>query len=154
MKKIIKGVFIPIIISMLFGFLAGRYVYNTYLNNIHNNLSSSRLYLIENGTYENFETMREENIGNNYIYYLDDDKYKTVVGITNNYSSIAKIKSLYNDELAISEYYINKTLLDEKQPEYEQMLSNANDTEKVKEAVDNILNLYRKKDSIRLISVN
>lgn len=154
MKKIVRSIFIPIIISILFGLISGRFVYRTYKDNLYNNLTSSRLYLLENGIYDSVENMREENSTNNYIYYKDNDKYKTVIGITNNYNNIDKIKKLYNDNLSIEEYYIGSNNLDSRQLEYEKILSSTNDLKEVKEAVDNILNLYRSDDNIKLISIN
>lgn len=154
MKKIIKSIMFPIFIAVLFGFIGGRFVYKTYKDNLYDSLSSSRLYLIENGTYDSIDNMREENSTNNYIYYKDNNKYKTVVGITNNYDNIAKIKSLYSDNLAVEEYYIETNSVDTRQLEYEKILSSTNDLKEVKEAVDNILNLYRSDDTIRLIAIN
>ena len=112
MKKIVRSIFIPIIIAILFGLISGRFVYRTYKDNLYNNLTSSRVYLLENGIYDSVENMREENSTNNYIYYKDNDKYKTVIGITNNYNNIDKIKKLYNDNISIEEYYIGSNNLD------------------------------------------
>lgn len=154
MKKIIKSILVPIVIAILFGFISGRFVYKTYKDNLYDNLRSSRLYLVENGTYDSIDNMREENSTNNYIYYKDNNKYKTVVGITNNYDNIAKIKRLYNDNLSVEEYYIETNNVDTRQLEYEKILSSTNDLKEVKEAVDNILNLYRSDDTIKLISIN
>ncbi len=152
-QKIIK-IFTPIIIAIIFGFISGKFIYKTYKDNLYNNLKSSRLYLIEKGTYDSIENMREDNNTNNYIYYKDNNRYKTVIGITNNYDNIEKIKSLYNDTLSVEEYYIPNEKIDNKQFEYEKQISNTNDLKEVKEAVDNILNLYKSDDSFRLIAIN
>ena len=153
MKKVIKGIFVPLAISIIFGFICGKLVYSVYGNDIENKLSSSKLYLIQNGEYLTYDNMREENNGNNYVYYKDDDGYKTVVGITRNEDNIDKIKSLYNDELQVLEYYISTDLLNDKQSEYDLMLSNTSDVYEVKKVVDNILNLYRENDTIKLVLV-
>lgn len=153
MKKIIKGIFVPLIISIVFGFICGKLVYSVYGDDIENKLSSSKLYLVQNGEYLTYDNMREENNGNNYVYYKDEEGYKTVVGITKNEENIAKIKSLYSDELQVQEYYISSDLLNDKQNEYDLMLSNTDDIYEVKEVVDNILNLYREDDTIRLVLV-
>ena len=88
MKRIIKGIIIPIVVAMLFGYVLGKYTFRIYRNNVYNDLRSSKLYLVENGEYDSIESMREENSNNNYIYYKDEDKYKTVIGITRNYDNI------------------------------------------------------------------
>lgn len=153
MKKILKGIFIPVIVSILFGFVCGKFVYKTYRDSIYGKMNSSRLYLIENGNYDSYDNMREENSGNNYIYYKDDNGYKTVVGITRNYDNIDKISSLYSDNLKVLEYYLPQEMMSEKQDEYDNMLLEMDDLHDVREVVDNILNLYREDDSIRLISI-
>ena len=153
MKKIIKGIFVPLVLSVVFGFVCGKLVYSIYGDDIENKLSSSKLYLIENGEYLTYDNMREENNGNNYVYYKDEDGYKTVVGITKNEDNIDKIKSLYSDTVKVEEYYISSELLNDKQNEYDLQLSNSSDIYEVKEVVDNILNLYREDDTIRLLLV-
>ena len=154
MKKMLKGILIPLFISILFGFVCGKFVYKTYKEDIYGDLRSSRLYLIQNGEYSTYDMMREENSGNNYVYYKEDDKYKTVIGITRDYNNVDKIKSLYSDNLLVEEYYVSTELLNSKQDEYDVLLSQANDIHQVKEVVDNILNLYRSDDSIRLVAIN
>ena len=144
---------IPLIISMLFGFVCAKLVYKVYDDEIGNKLSSSKLYLIQNGEYITYDNMREENSGNNYVYYKDEDGYKSIVGITKDVDNINKIKKLYSDSVSVSEYYISNELLNNKQNEYDSLLSDTEDINQVREVVDNILNLYREEDTIRLILV-
>ena len=140
MKKKILSLLIPIISAVICGYVMGKFVYNNYQNDITGDLRSSKIYLVENGTYDSYEKMREENNQNNYVYYVDDEGYKTVVGIT---------RDLYVDE-----YYIPREYMDSKQEEYDRELNDTEDVYEIKEVVDNILNLYRKEDSIKLISIN
>ena len=153
MKKIIRGIFIPLVVSMLFGYVCGKLVYQVYEDKIDDKLSSSRLYLVENGEYLTYDSMREENNGSNYIYYKDDDSYKTVIGITRNEDNIDKIRSLYDTTVRVNEYYISNDYLNDKQDEYDVMLSNTDDMREVREVVDNILNLYRDDKTIKLVLV-
>ena len=153
MKKIIRGIFVPLVVSMLFGFVCGKLVYQVYNDKLETKLTSSRLYLVQNGEYLTYDSMREENSGNNYVYYKDEDGYKTVIGITRDEDNIDKIKSLYSDTVKVEEYYVSNELLNEKQDEYDKMLSDTDDVYEVKEVVDNILNLYREDETIRLVLV-
>ena len=153
MKKIIRSVFLPLVISMLFGFICGKMVYRIYDDKLETRLTSSRLYLVQNGEYLTYDSMREENSGNNYVYYKDEDGYKTVIGITKDEKNIDKIKSLYSDSVKVEEYYVSNELLNEKQNEYDKILNKTNDVYEVKEVVDNILNLYREEETIRLVLV-
>lgn len=144
----------PFIGAMIFGMLCGRLVYSTYKDNIYGDLKTSRLYLVQKGRYDDYNEMRTDNNGNNYVYYQDDEGYKTVVGITKNYDNVSKIKSLYGDDLSVSIYYLPTESLDSRQDEYDNMLYNVEDIQEVREVVDNILNLYQSDDSIRLVSLN
>ena len=153
MKKILKGIFVPVFMAILVGFVGGRFVYRTYRDNLYDRFSSSRLYLIEKGEYDSIDLMREENSGNNYVYYKDKDKYKTVVGITKKFDNVDKIKKLYSDNLSVMEYYVANDIIDSKQQEYDDELAQASDIQEVREVVDNILNLYRSDDNIRLIQM-
>ena len=154
MKKIIKGLFIPLVVSTSFGFVCAKLVYSVYKDDIDSKLSSSKIYLLQNGEYTTYDNMREENSGNNYVYYVDNDIYKSVVGITRDYNNIEKIKSLYSEDLFVSEYYLSNEMIDDKQIEYDLMLSNSEDMREVREVIDNILNLYREEDIVRLVLVN
>lgn len=149
-----RGICVPLVVSMVFGFISAKLVYRVYGDEVQNKLSSSKLYLIQNGKYLTYDSMREENSGNNYVYYKDEDGYKTIIGITRNENNIDKIKSLYSDNVSVEEYYVSNELLNEKQNEYDMILASANDIYEVKEVVDNILNLYRENDSISLVLVN
>lgn len=141
----------PLVVSVIFGFICGKLVYSVYGEDVENKLSSSKLYLVENGKYLTYDNMREENNGNNYVYYKDDEGYKTVVGITRNEDNIDKIKSLYSETVRVEEYYIASDKLTDKQEEYDIQLSNTSDVYEVREVVDNILNLYREEDTIKLV---
>ena len=154
MRKKVLGIIIPVIISIIFGYVCGKFVYKTYRDNLYDNLKSKRLYLVQKGKYDSYDEMREDNNGNNYVYYQDEEGYKTVVGITMYYDNVDKIKKLYSDKLEVSEYYVSNDFFNNKQDEYDDELMNTNDIYEVKEVVDNILNLYRSDDSIKLISIN
>ena len=154
MKTIIKGLLVPLVISILFGFLCGKIVYSVYKDDIASSLTSSKLYVLQKGVYDTYDSMREDNGGNNYVYYMDDEGYKTVVGITSNENNIDKIKGLYDEDVKVLEYYIANELFNDKQNEYDVMLNNTDNIYEVKEVVDNILNLYREDNTIKLVLAN
>ena len=85
---------------------------------------------------------------------MDEEGYKTVVGITKDENNLEKIKSLYDNSLYVEEYYVSTELLNDKQKEYDILLNNTNNIYEVKEVVDNILSLYKEDDMIRLILMN
>ena len=154
MKNIVKNFLIPIILASLIGLILGLNFYKTYKNNLEHDLKSRKLYLIESGEFDSINAMREANLGNNYVYYKLNNKYKTVIAITNIKENIAKIQELYNDELKVTEYYIGSDILDNKQYEYDKLLSKTNNPTEVKEMVDNILKLYQNDNNLRLITLS
>ena len=77
MKKIIKGVFIPVLGAIILGFIFGKYVFKTYKDSLYSELSSSRLY---SGTmreirYHNFSTS-EYSLTISYSFNSIKNKYK------------------------------------------------------------------------------
>jgi len=153
MKKLIKSIFIPLLLSTIIGFVSARFIFKIYEEDINNRFSSSKIYLLQNGEYDSYEQMRQENNGTSYVYYEDeeDKKYKSVIGITKNIENIKKIKELYNNDLKVEEYYVGNDLLNEKLTDYDKQLSVANDELEVISLVNNILNLYKEDETIKLI---
>lgn len=146
----IKSVMGPLFFAMLFGFLLGKFVYYIYSDDIVSELRSSKIYLIQNGEYSSYDDMREGNISNSYVYYKDNDKYKSVVGITKNEDNVDKIKNLYNDELVVSEYYVSTDLINDKQNYYDSELAKADNLKEVTNILSDILDLYKEDEAIRL----
>ncbi len=154
MKNIVKTFIIPIILAILIGLILGFNFYKTYKNNLEYDLRSRKLYFLELGEYDTIDAMREDNLGNNYVYYKLNNKYKTVIAITNTETNIDKIKKLYNTNIKIIEYYVGNDILDNKQYEYDKLLSKTNNPKEVKEMVDNILKLYQNDNNLRLITLS
>ena len=154
MKNIVKTFIIPIILAILIGLILGFNFYKTYKNNLEYDLRSRKLYFLELGEYDTIDAMREDNLGNNYVYYKLNNKYKTVIAITNTETNIDKIKKIYNTNIKITEYYVGNDILDNKQYEYDKLLSKTNNPTEVKEMVDNILKLYQNDNNLRLITLS
>ena len=154
MKKMIKGIFAPLVVSVFVGFVCGKVVYGIYKDDVEGILDSSRLYLLHGDTYLTYDGMRKENISNNYVYYVDDNGYKTVFGITKNIDNAEKINKLYDNDLDILEYYISNDKLNNKQDEYDNLLKDTSNNDKVREIVNNILNMYKEDDTVRLVLID
>ena len=154
MSKILKGVFVPLVISLLCGFVCGKCVYGIYEDDVLGKLNSSRLYLLHGDTYLTYDVMRRENGSNNYVYYVDDDGYKTVFGITKDLDNVEKIKGIYSDELDVLEYYVSNDKLNSKQDEYDNMIKDTVDNDEVRKVVNNILNMYKEDGSVRLVLID
>lgn len=154
MKQILKKAIIPIFLSIICGFLCGRMVYKIYLGNNDLSYDKNLIYLIQSGAYSTYDNMRANTIGNNYVYYQEDELYKTIIGITKNKKNIEKIKKIYNGEVIINEYYSNDQILNNKIIEYDNQLLKEENNEKIKEIVLEVLNLYKGEVDTKLIKIS
>ena len=91
MKKIIKSIIIPILLSILCGYFSAKGVFGIYKENLENKLNSSKIYLLKNGEYNSYDDMRKNNLLNSYVYYEDKNKSTSVVGITKEEDNISAI---------------------------------------------------------------
>lgn len=158
MKKILKRIFTPLILSIIIGSICGKFVYKIYEQEIENKFSSDKVYLLQSGVYNSYNSMKENNMGKNYLYYLDGNMYKSVVAITKNYKNIDKIKNIYKNDLVVKEYYISASKpktqnIISKQDEYDNKLLEENDETKEWDIINNIINLYKNNNEMKLIEV-
>lgn len=154
MKQILKKAIIPIFLSIICGFLCGRMVYKIYLGNNDLSYDKNLIYLIQSGAYSTYDNMRANTIGNNYVYYQEDELYKTIIGITKNKKNIEKIKKIYDGEVIINEYYSNDQILNNKILEYDKQLLKEENNDKIKDIVLEVLNLYKGEVDTKLIKIS
>ena len=146
-KKLFKLV-LPIFLSVIFGGISANLVFSNYDQKITDNINGKKVYLIQSGAYSNYDNMINNTLINKYIYYQDDDGlYKSVIGITENKDNIDKIKSTYTGNVIVNEYYSNDTKLNNKIKEYDDILKSTTDTNKIKDIINKMLELYKDNDS-------
>lgn len=154
LKKFLSKVIVPITISIICGFISGKFIYNLYMENNDSLLKNNTIYLIESADYQTYDTMRENSQTNNYIYYQEKGTYKTVVGITKNQDNIKKISQVYDEDLKVSKYYLNDTNLNEKITNNDNLLSEANSNEEIKSIINETLSLYKENNNVKLTKIN
>lgn len=148
MKKKLKKVLIPIFLSVICGAMCGRIVHGIYNKKLTEELNIKKIYLIQSGAFSTYDNMINQTLLSNYIYYEDDDGlYKSIIGLTQNYNNIEKIKNTYKSNVLISEYYSNDKDLNQKIKEYDQKINKTNDEEKIKQLVAEMLALYKDKNT-------
>ena len=98
--------------------------------------------------------MRASAVNYSYIYYEEDNLYKTIIGITKSKDNINKIKEVYGEEVIVNTYYNDDELLNSKIIEYDRKLNNTNDLEEEKKIIIEMLNLYKKDDKIKLTKIS
>lgn len=148
MKKKLKKVLIPIFLSVICGAICGKLVYGIYDKKIEADVNGEKIYLIQAGAYSTYDNMVNNTSLNNYVYYEDDDGlFKSIIGLTENYDNIEKIKSTYKDAVIISEYYSKDQELNKKIKEYDKQIQDSGSTEEVKKIVLEMLTLYKDQES-------
>ena len=154
MKEILKKAMIPIFLSIIIGGICGRIVYKIYLGNTDLLYEGNLIYLIQSGSYSSYDNMRTNTIGYDYIYYEEDNVYKTVIGVTKKVSNIEKIKDIYGNNIIINEYYIDDSILNNKIIEYDKKLSNEKNNDKIKEIIGDMLYMYKDKNDVKLTKIS
>lgn len=154
MKIILKKVIFPVFLSVLCGAVCGKIIYNIYLNNSDLVLENNVIYLIQAGAYSTYDNMRANTLGYDYVYYEEDNLFKTIIGITKNKENIEKIKVIYGKEIIVNEYYTENKKLNNKINEYDELLLKEKDNDKIKEIIVSMLNLYKNNDDNKLIKVS
>ncbi len=154
MKEILKKALIPICMSIVCGAICGKVVYEIYLGKNTLAYAGNLVYLLEAGTYDSYDNMRANTISYNYVYYEEDNLYKTIIGITKDKDNIEKIKSSYDGKVEIGEYYTEDEELNKTLNAYDEKLKTITDKEEIKKVVVDMLNLYKGENSKKLIKIS
>lgn len=141
-KKLLKVVF-PLFLSLVFGVICGRLVYGIYDKKLEADVNGEKIYLIQSGAYSTYDKMVDYTLLSNYVYYEDDGLYKSIIGITENYDNIEKIKNTYNSNVIVKEYYSKDKKLNDKIKEYDILIKNTNDNTEIKKIISEVLALYK-----------
>ncbi len=149
-----KKVMIPIFLSVICGSICGSVVYNIYASKANYELSNSKVYLVQAGAYSSIDNMKANTMATNYVYYEDDGMYKAIIGITKDYDNLEKIKSIYNGETIVSEYYLNDKKISDELGELDKKLKEESDNDKAKAIIDDMLNIYKENDNVKLVKAN
>jgi hypothetical protein len=139
---------IPIIISILIGYVFGKVIFNSYNNNINKVFNNGeKVYFLQQGVYSSVQTM-ETNTTKlaNYIYQKEGNYYKTYVAITKDINNVNKLKETFKklgNDIYVKEMTINNgdflNLLDQ----YDQLLYTSNDNINILAITKQILTKYK-----------
>ena len=140
--------------SVICGGICGKLVYEIYDADIKQEINGKKIYLVQAGAYSSYDNMVDNTLVNNNVYYEDNDGlYKAVVGLTENYDNIEKIKTAYGKNVIISEYYSKDEKLNKKITEYDEKLKNTTNNTEIKNTVLEMLTLYKDKDNQTLVKI-
>lgn len=152
--KTIKKIFMPIFLSIICGFICGRIMFNIYEDKTTSLLNSNIIYLLEDSSYNDYDSMKMEVINSKYIYYEDEGKFIPVVAFTRNKDNIEKIKKVYNKDLLVGKYLINDDSIISKIDEYDKKMSAAENNEEIKNIITEMINLYSGSDTKKVAKIS
>lgn len=154
MKEKLKKIVMPIFLSVLCGVLCGRLVFSIYEDKGSDILSSNIIYLLEDASYEDYDTMKASTISGSYIYYEEDGKYNAVVAMTKNKDNITKIEEAYSKNLTVSEYLLNDDEINTKLEEYDEKLKNTDDKEEIQKIIIEMISIYKDNDKVKMVKIS
>lgn len=154
MKEKIKKIVTPIFLSILCGMVCGRLMFSIYEDKGSSLLDSNVIYLLEDASYEDIDSMKASTLSSNYMYYEEDGNYKAVVAMTKNKNNIEKIRSVYDNELTISQYLLNDENINSKLEEYDIRIENSEDKEEIRNIIMEMIGIYKDSDDIKMVKIS
>lgn len=154
MKEKIKKIVTPIFLSILCGMVCGRLMFSIYEDKGSSLLDSNVIYLLEDASYEDIDSMKASTLSSNYMYYEEDGNYKAVVAMTKNKNNIEKIRSVYDNELTISQYLLNDETINSKLEEYDTRIENSEDKEEIRNIIMEMIGIYKDSDDIKMVKIS
>lgn len=142
MKKKLLYIFIAILI----GVFIGKYIYNGYQIETKEAFKNTNenVYLIQYGVYSSNESMIENTKKlKNYFYYVENNEYHVIIGITKDRDLIDKIKKVQEvDNIYEKKVVINKYEFLESLKQYDNLIKNTEDKNTILTAEKQVLSKY------------
>ena len=118
-------------------------VYSIYDKKLDEDINKQTIYLVQAGAYSTYDNMVNSTLMSNYVYYEDEGMYKSIIGVTEDYSNIEKIKNTYKETVYVTEYYSLDIELNKKIKEYDNKMKMTSNEEEIKKIVLEMLKLYK-----------
>ena len=139
-----KNFVIPLVISIVLGFISAQIVYSTYRKNLEN--TDYNVYLIQAGSYNNKDDLEKDfSLDDEYIILEEDGVYNVYVGMTTDLINANKIKNLYsnkNYDTYIKPTVVNNIEFVSNLEQYDILMSEVDDEENIISINDVILSSY------------
>ena len=150
----LKKIVVPIFLSVFCGFVCGRLMFNIYEDKGSSILDSNVIYLLQDSSYSDYETMKASGVSANYIYYEEDGKYNMVVAMTKNKNNIEKIKEVYGKDLKVTEYLLSDDSINDMIDEYDIKLEATTDGEEIKKIIIDMINIYKDREDVKMAKIS
>lgn len=150
----LKKIVVPIFLSVFCGFVCGRLMFSIYEDKGSSILDSNVIYLLQDSSYSDYETMKASGVSANYIYYEEDGKYNMVVAMTKNKNNIEKIKEVYGKDLKVTEYLLSDDSINDMIDEYDIKLGSTTDGEEIKKIIIDMINIYKDREDVKMAKIS
>ena len=144
MKKL--KIFIPILLSIVIGYLFGTFIYKQYDEAILAFSDSKVIYFLQQGVFSNNNSLNED-ISNLDVHLVEheNDNYYVYVGLTSSYELAEKIKGIYKEKgynLYIKEKNITNKVFINEIGEYDKLISTSNDFDNLNKVLSVVIDSY------------
>ena len=140
-----KNFVIPLVISIVLGFISAQIVYSTYRKNLEN--TDYNVYLIQAGSYNNKDDLEKDfSLDDEYIILEEDGVYNVYVEMTTDLINANKIKNLYsnkNYDTYIKPTVVNNIEFVSNLEQYDILMSEVDDEQNIISINDVILSSYQ-----------
>lgn len=137
-----------VVVAIIMGVIIGKYIYNGYENELTTALAESKVedvFLLQYGVYSNEELMKKNTEKlKKYFYYVDDNKYHVLIGITKDKSLKDKIVNSYNleDNIYLKKINVDNSEFNELLKQYDILVKNTENKTTILNAENQILSKY------------
>ena len=142
-----KTTILYILGAISIGVFIGKYVYNGYQNETKEAFKdmNENIYLLQYGVYSSNDSM-VENTKNlkDYFYYIENNKYHVIIGVTMDKDLKDKIKNAnsIDNDIYIKKVSINNDEFIESLKQYDNLIKNTEDKTTILTAEKQILSKY------------
>ena len=152
MKSLLKKICMPLILSVICGFVCGRVVFSIYEDK--SIIDSNIIYLLKDDSYSDYDTMKASYLSEEYTYFEEDGTFNTIVALTKDKDNIDKIEEVYGSDLTVLKYLLNDKELISVLDEYDNKIKNTTDKEEIKEIISSMNNIYKERDNIKMVKIS
>lgn len=152
MKSLFKKICMPLILSVICGFICGRVVFSIYKDK--SIIDSNIIYLLKDDSYSDYDTMKASYLSEEYTYFEEDGTFNTIVAVTKDKDNIGKIEDVYGSDLTVLKYLLNDKELISTIDDYDNKIKNTTDKEEIKEIISSMNNIYKERDNIKMVKIS
>lgn len=141
-------VFVPIIFSILVGYVFGNVIFKQYNHNIIDVFNqTTKVYFLQQGVYSSTDSMQKNTKGlANYIYTKDNNYYRVYAAITKDAGNATKLKEIYTtlgNDIYVKEMEISNDNFINILDQYDRLIKSTDDKSSIIDIVKGILVKYK-----------